>query len=71
MKQRTAQNDENTDRILVDIFHSPLRVEPVLALDGDGNKTTFNIKVSGELLQRNLRVGAHDDVRSKTRIRKY
>jgi len=65
MRQHTAQNDENADRILVDIFHSPLRVEPVLALDGDGNKTTFDIKVPGELLQCNLRVGAHDDVRSK------
>lgn len=60
----TAQNDIYTDRVLVDILHRLLRVQPVLALDGDGHQTALDLEVARELLERHLRVRAHDDVRA-------
>jgi hypothetical protein len=58
----TAKNDEHSDGILVNIFHGFFRVEPVVALDGDGNESALHFKVPGKLFQGNLGVGTHDDI---------
>lgn len=59
---RTSKNDIDTDGVLVDVFHRALRVEPVLALLGDGYQTALNVEVAGELFECDLCVRAHHDV---------
>jgi hypothetical protein len=57
-----AEDDEHSDRVLVHKLHRPLRVKAVLALHAHRHKSALNIEVSRELLERDLRVCAHDNV---------
>ena len=60
----TSENDVDTDCVLIDVFHSPLGVQSVVALLRNGNEAHFNLEVARKLLERNLSIGTHDDVRA-------
>lgn len=59
----TAQNNKDPNRILIDIPPHQLRIEPVLALLGHLQNPRLDIEVPRKLLQRHLRIGAHDNIR--------
>lgn len=39
--------------------------ENVVGFDGDGDESSFDVEVSGELLERNLSFRSHNDVGSR------
>jgi hypothetical protein len=63
-RARTAKDHEDTNGVLVDELHSSLRVKPVVTLVRDWHQTTLDVKVTSELLERDLRIGTHDNVRA-------
>ena len=60
----TAENHVDTNGIFIDIVQNFLRVKPVLALNGDRDKSCLHFKVASEFLEGHLSVGTHDNVRS-------
>lgn len=58
----TSQDHVYADGVLVNVLHGLLRVEAVVTLSGNRHQATLDFEVTRELLQRDLRVGTHDDV---------
>ena len=56
------EDDKDADRVLVDRVPHQVGVQAVRALLRDRQDAGLDVKVARELLQRDLRVGAHDDV---------
>jgi len=58
-----SENDIDPNRVFVDVLHGFLGIEPILAFNGDRDKSTFNFEVTSELLERNLGICTHDNIR--------
>ena len=60
---RAPENHENANSVLVDVLPHQLGIQAVTALLADVEDARLDFKVARKLLQRDLGVGAHDDVR--------
>ena len=58
----TSENDIDPDCVFVDVLHGLLGIEPILAFDGDRDKSTLDFEVTSELLECNLGIGTHDNI---------
>ena len=58
-----SEYDKDANRVLVDVLLHQFRIEPVAARLAHVKDPGFDFEVAGKLLQGNLSVGAHEDVR--------
>jgi len=58
----TSKDDVDTNGVLIDELHGLFGVKPIMALLGDRHKARLHVEVTSELLERDLRIRAHDDV---------
>lgn len=61
----TAEDDINANGILIDVVHSFLRVEPILALSTDWYEAAFNLEVTCKFFKCDLGIRTHYDVRAR------
>ena len=59
---RAAKDDEDADRVLVNVLLDEVRVEAVVALLAHVEDPRLDLEVAGEFFECDLGVGAHDDV---------